>query len=961
MEIALAEEQSATPAPRLLELRAGFYVVIGLVMIFAAVARPEARLVGVAIILSGALLPALVPEGNGVSRLEAAILTDILAGTMAWFLFPADPILGVVISVWGVALAGFLVDSRNSLALLSLAVVFELAKVPFSALASAGWLPLESFREPWEVAITSSVAIVVLGFVYAVFRSISRYLASSRGALDRSQARYRALVESAPTPVLVVADETVVYANQATFDLFGAPAFRVVGKPIIGWLPEEYHDEVRRTFDDIVAAEGTVVMRNRTVVAEDGSESFVDASMAAVQFRGKPAVQIVLVDVTDRHRAEQALRVSEERFRTAFQGSATPVAVTARDTTFSQVNDSLCDMLGFSEEMLIGSRWSEVVHPDDVQLIHDAGRDSVQNGSRTFRLEVRVLTSRSETRWVRLDVSGLTDEDGDTTRFIAFVHDVTEQRAAEDALRQSEERYRSLFERLPVALYRTQKDGTILDANPALAALLGTPLQKLVGDVSTDYYTESSKRDEVHRELDERQVIVGFESSLKRSTGETIWVRDSARVVHEGDETFYEGALVDVTERHNMEKALRTRALQQEAVARLGQKALEGGEIVDVFDSAIEKVVEVLGISGAAVVESIADRGMATRASSGLGGDTEAVTTPLANRTLGSAAPIVLRGQPDMEHMAPALAAHDMASAVNVAIPGAEEQFGSLWAYCTTEDAFHDDDVSFLALIATVLAAAIERSRSRQRLEALVRSKDEFIASVSHELRTPLTVVSGMAQELHGSWESFAEEERREFIEMLVEQSRDMSDLIEDLLVAARADIGKVAVTIQRVDVASEVESVLSGLRRDALKRISVHHEDAEVLADPVRFRQIIRNLLTNAIRYGGDEITVRMSQDGYRVLLSVADDGEGIDEVEQERVFEAYQRAHATIGQPGSVGLGLTVSRTLAELMGGSLEYAGSQGSCFELMLPVAMPLGSETSQGGPGESMALGEVAGG
>ena len=95
----------------------------------------------------------------------------------------------------------------------------------------------------------------------------------------------------------------------------------------------------------------------------------------------------------------------------------------------------------------------------------------------------------------------------------------------------------------------------------------------------------------------------------------------------------------------------------------------------------------------------------------------------------------------------------------------------------------------------------VERVRGTPaRLEELVRSKDQFIASVSHELRTPLTVVAGMADELSAGWNEFGDGEINELLGLMVEQSRDMTDLIEDLLVAARADIGKVAVSIEEVE-----------------------------------------------------------------------------------------------------------------------------------------------------------------
>lgn len=948
MEIALSDDAVASPSPRLLELRAGLYVLIGVPMIIAAVARPEARLIAVAIILSAALLPSLVPAGHAIDRLEAGILADILAGSLAWVLFPSDPILGLVISVWGVALAAFLVDRGNSLALLTLAIVLEVAKVPFAALSASGWLHVADVPPVPDVAITSSVAVVALTTVYVIFRNVASFLTRSQSAVLRSQARYRSLVESAPTPVLVLSDGNVVYANEAAADVFAEPIHRISGRSFFDWIPHADRRAVAAAFGGVVAGGNAVVIRDRSILRVDGVTAIVDASIAPVQFRGTDAVQVVLIDVTDRHRAEAALRLSEERFRTAFLHSATPFAISEMDTTFSQVNNALCDLLGYPMAELSTRRWLDIIHPEDVPRLMELGRQAMAGESRTFSTEVRVVAKTGEVRWVILDVATLVDEQGRPSRFVSLAHDITGHRAAQTALAESEERYRSLFERLPVALYRTRPDGTITHANSALADLLGAPLSSLVGGNALDFYIQPEQRRDLKDRLIDERVIRNFETAFRRADGEEIWVRDSSRIVEDQDGVFYEGALVDVTARRKIEAALRARARQQEAIALLGKRALEDGDIGRVLSSAVAIVVDMLDTAAAAVVEPSLD-GLVTGAIHGSFLEDVAFPEVLAAAAVGGRSPLILTTRQMLGTLAPELAAKGLGSAASITIGSREAPHGYLWAFCEREDRFHSDDVTFLVALGNVLAAAIERHRSRARLEELVRSKDEFIAAVSHELRTPLTVVSGMAHELHDSWGTFDDDERREFMNMLVDQSRDMSDLIEDLLVAARADIGKVTVSQQRVDVAAEVEGVLSGLKRDVLKRISIDYSDAIAIADPVRFRQIVRNLVTNAIRYGGDEIQISMSRQGDRVVLRVADDGPGVPEEDRERIFEAYHRAHSSSGQPGSVGLGLTVSRTLAELMGGSLSYSKTALSTFELDLPMATLAIGAGSQIGP------------
>lgn len=244
--------------------------------------------------------------------------------------------------------------------------------------------------------------------------------------------------------------------------------------------------------------------------------------------------------------------------------------------------------------------------------------------------------------------------------------------------------------------------------------------------------------------------------------------------------------------------------------------------------------------------------------------------------------------------------------------------------------------VRTLEVAAPMLGTFWEREVTRRRLEEMVRSKDQFLASVSHELRTPLAAVLGFAEELRERSASFGPEELAEILALIVEQSQDMTDMVEDLLVAARADIGTISIRPQDVYLRSQVEAALASLGSDSLSTVEVVGGPGRAWADPTRTRQIIRNLLTNALRYGGDEVVVSAESDGDLTLLTVWDNGAGLDASEWERIFEPYERAHDRPSQPSSIGLGLTVSRQLARLMGGELSYrVDDGGSIFELRLP--------------------------
>jgi two-component system sensor histidine kinase/response regulator len=235
-----------------------------------------------------------------------------------------------------------------------------------------------------------------------------------------------------------------------------------------------------------------------------------------------------------------------------------------------------------------------------------------------------------------------------------------------------------------------------------------------------------------------------------------------------------------------------------------------------------------------------------------------------------------------------------------------------------------------------------ERTRqlegANRRLAELMRSKDEFVASVSHELRTPLSVVVGLAAELRDSPGGFSPDVATELVAMIADQSSEVAFIVEDLLVAARSEIDAVTVLVQRVDVAAATEGVLGPLAQTDRERVSISVAPGLAAAGDVgRFRQVLRNLVINAFRHGGWAVEVTAAEQDSWVVVAVTDDGPGLPKTEWEWIFDAYHSAHRVDGKPASVGLGLTVSRQLARLMGGDVRYChDGHRSLFEVRLPV-------------------------
>lgn len=229
-----------------------------------------------------------------------------------------------------------------------------------------------------------------------------------------------------------------------------------------------------------------------------------------------------------------------------------------------------------------------------------------------------------------------------------------------------------------------------------------------------------------------------------------------------------------------------------------------------------------------------------------------------------------------------------------------------------------------------------EREQARQALEASLRSKNELIASISHELRTPLTVVMGFAQVLRDEASGLSAEERAEMIRSIAEEGADLTNIVDDLLTAAKAEAGTLAVVRVPVNLRPQSAQVLETWSREEVNHIALEWPSVRAIGDPARVRQILRNLISNALRYGGNRIRISISSDDTTARVQVYDNGPGIPPEQQDRIFESYQRAHDTPGLTASMGLGLTISRRLARLMDGDLTYRRqADESIFEFTLP--------------------------
>lgn len=254
--------------------------------------------------------------------------------------------------------------------------------------------------------------------------------------------------------------------------------------------------------------------------------------------------------------------------------------------------------------------------------------------------------------------------------------------------------------------------------------------------------------------------------------------------------------------------------------------------------------------------------------------------------------------------------------------------------------------VAFLVPTAVILLyRELSKRQQRQtelevRLEAeqeLGQARDEFVANASHELRTPLTSIFGLAHILEEDPTVATSETSREMVAMIISETHDLSRMVDDLLTTARLDAGAMHYQFEDLAILDEVHEVVDPMERAGLG-VGIDVRPAVVRSDRLRLRQVTRNLLSNAGKYGGDDIRVvgRVVSGWYELI--VADDGDGIPRELEERLFQRFLHKGDVPLVLGSVGLGLSIVRALAEGMGGAVWYERERGwTKFVVRVPLA------------------------
>jgi signal transduction histidine kinase len=264
-------------------------------------------------------------------------------------------------------------------------------------------------------------------------------------------------------------------------------------------------------------------------------------------------------------------------------------------------------------------------------------------------------------------------------------------------------------------------------------------------------------------------------------------------------------------------------------------------------------------------------------------------------------------------------------------------------------DAFSEDEIELVSLLGRLVATAVQNIRAyeaeRRRVEELARLSQlraDFVSLVSHELRSPMAAVIGAARTLQDRWRMLTAEQRESFLALIGDETSRLAELVGDVLDTSRIEAGTFSYRFEEVDLGRVVDEAVGAAalaQQEVAVVAAIRGALPPVHGDRARLRQVLGNLIENAVKYSpeGGEVRVSAAAANGAVQIAVRDSGPGIPRDQRARIFEKFGRADVAGGAKPGTGLGLFIARSIAEAHGGSLEVSSSfPGATFTLTLPV-------------------------
>jgi PAS domain S-box-containing protein len=630
-------------------------------------------------------------------------------------------------------------------------------------------------------------------------------------ALRESEERLRTVTETAQVGLVIVdSGHRYRFANRAYATMFHLSPAEIVGKHCGDVLAPVYETQVKPQLERAFCGEQVGYEVNFPAHEPDWQQRFYSVRYELTYDRGDRVMTAVVLDITQRKQAEQRLR---EQANLLDQVSDAIISIDGQGRIKSW-NAAAETLYGWPAHEVLGKAMAEVL--PTTYLDSDFERSSatlIAEGQ--WQGEVLQPDRSGATRTIMSSVRMLRNAEGDMVGAIGINRDIAEHKRAEQALRQSDERFAKAFRTSPSAMLITRaRDGAFIDVNTSYERLFGYSRDELIGQTGNglEIYTSPDQRETIVRMLRAEGRIRDLELLLRTKSGELRTVFSSLESFELGGEVFLLGTMIDITERKRAEEAL------------------------------------------------------------------EAERATLARRV--------------------------------------------------------DERTADLMLANAELARA-------------ARLKDEFLANMSHELRTPLNSILGRSEALQEGIYGMPTPKQAQALQGIEASGRHLLALINDILDLSKLEAEKLDLQIEPVAVETLCQASMQMVAQSAAQkrlstRLTIDPALDIIAADERRLKQILVNLLANAVKFTPEGGTVALAAEGNResgtATFTVRDTGIGIAEDDQQRLFKSFVQIDSSLSrQYEGTGLGLVLVKRLAEAHGGTVqvESAIGQGSQFRVILP--------------------------
>ncbi|MCX7911682.1 MAG: PAS domain S-box protein [Dehalococcoidales bacterium] len=609
--------------------------------------------------------------------------------------------------------------------------------------------------------------------------------------------------------------------------------------------------------------------------------------------------------------AQEALRLSEDKFAKAFRHSPNAFVISRiEDGTIIEANDTFSRLTGYRRDEVIGKKSSELglwVNPEKraeiVRLMKEQG--SVHQRECLIRMksgEVRVWLFSAEI----INIEG-------EPCMLSVTTDITERKKMEEDLRFSDTALRSIHE----GVFAMDNNFVITRWNPICEAMFGIKAEDAIGKFVGDVITMVEDYPGQNEERMQRLISQGYnhEEQVYRTPYGNIWVDVHAQAIQDDGKRYGWVTLVsDITQQKKAQEALRR---SEEKYRQLINAS---------FDAIIS--------TDASMRILVWNQG-ATR----IFGYSE-------HEILGRSI-LKLVPEEDRERMRASYAMFEKQREASGAPKGVFEVTGLRkdGTRVPLEISVSAREVDSSVIVTAILRDITERKEAEERMRQIERMKAEFLSNVSHELRTPLQSISGFTKLLlNGQVPDAATQ--KEFLQIIDEETDHLGNLINSLLDLSRLESGRFQINKRPVPIRNTITSAIKSFHSLAHdKNITIVEDIPEDLpemeVDDGRIRQVMMNLISNAIKYSdpGGSVTIRVRKLENDLLVQVIDQGIGIPPQAMEHLFERFYRVENQQSQARSgTGLGLYITKQIIDAHGGRIwvESKVNKGSTFSFTLPM-------------------------